>query len=260
MSLYDFLIIYLSLGAPFAVYYFLQNRNERKSPRLWLKTILKFLFWLPFAYKIARKSGRAGNFFKNIFDGESFSDAETDKNIHLIQKQMEKKIFESDSSLSIYEFRETLERYAGLTLAGQFEAKDSQNERVDFEIFRVAGNKQTEIAAACLQRRNRKRLSFHHTQSRLNFLTVIQRLFDSDPENEQIRKSAIDFVTLLNDAEALETIEKMFGGERQTAETPNVKISETEIWKSDKQKPQNTKSISVRLKALTTVTNLRGKD
>ena len=265
MSLFDFLIIYLSLGAPFAVCFYLQNRKAVRPRELWLKTILNFVFWIPFAYQLIRKSDSAAKFFSNIFDNQSFSDAEREKNITLARKNLEMIFAKNGSKRSIFEFRETLERYTGLTLAGQIDERNSQNERPDFEIFSIAGSSQKEIAARCLQRRNRKRLFFHHTQSRRSFLALLAELFDTDSESERLKKAAIDFVTLLEDGEALAAIDKMFGSQTQTPEMPNVVNAETELWKSGKPQPPTIDPISTRLQILTTTaatttTNSRGRD
>jgi hypothetical protein len=260
MNLYDFLIIYLSCGAPLGVYYFLQNRKTPKFERLRLKTVLNFLFWIPFAYRLLQKSKILQNAFNNIFGSSSVLDAAAEKNIYAIRKRLEKIYLESNLKLSIYEVREILDRYAGLTLECQFEHKFSQTARTKSGIFQITEHKNAELAAICLERRNRKRLLLHQTEARRDFLHLLSELFDSGSDLENLESTAIEFVTHLKDAEARAAIEKMFGFETQTENTPNVKHAETEIWTSETQKPLLTRPASARLKTLTAAMNLRAKD
>jgi hypothetical protein len=260
MNLYDFLIIYLACGAPLGVYYFLQNRKSPKTEQLWLKTLLNFIFWLPNAYRLLRQSEPLRNFFNNIFGGKNALDANIEKRIHPVQKRLEKIFLESKLKLSIYEVREILDRYVGLTLECQFEQTNSQTARTENEIFQISAHKNANLAEICLQRRNRKRLSFHQTEARRDFLNLLSQLSEFDSENEQLKMAASEFVTLLKDEQARDAIEKMFGRETQTAEAPSVKNAETAIWKSETQKPLLTKPISTRLKAMTAATSLRAKD
>ena len=261
MNLYDFLIIYLACGAPLGVYYFLQNRKTPKFENLWLKTFINFIFWPPFAYRILRENKISQNFLNRVFGNKSSLDADAEKNIYEAQRRLEQIFFESRPKISLYEFRENVERYAGLTLAGQFENKKNQTERAEFEIFRIAGNKNAKIAAACLERRNRERLSFHQTQARHDFLNVLAKLSDFQSDGfEKLKAAATRFATLLNDAEAQTAIEKMFDGQTQTENVSSVKNAETELWKSETRKPLLTRPISARLKAMSATTGLRSKD
>jgi hypothetical protein len=260
MNLYDFLIIYLSGGAPLGVYYFLLNRKTPHFKHLWLKTFLTFTFWLPFAYRLLRKSSLMQSVSGVFFGRKLVLDANIEKNIYPIQKQLEKVFLESNLKLSIYEVREIFERYAGLTLTCQFEHNNSQTARTENKIFEIAGHQNAELAAACLHRRNRNRLTFHQTEARRDFLNLLAELFDSDSDIEKLHETAIEFVTLLNDTEARNAIEKIFDLKTQTAEELNVKNTETAIWKSETQKPLLPKPSSTRLKALTAATSLRGKD
>ena len=260
MNLYDFLIIYLACGAPLGVYYFLQNRKLPEFKRLRLKTVLIFLFWMPFACRVLRKSEFLQNAFNNLFGKASALDANTEKNIYALRKLLEKIYLESNLKLSIYEVREILDRYAGLTLECQFEHTNSQIARTENGIFNISRHKNARLAEICLERRNRKRLLFHQTEARRDFLSFLKELFDSAAEPETLKNAAIDFAAVLNDTEAQKAIEEIFDLSAQIGNAPNVKNAETEIWKSETQRPRLTTPPSARLKTLTATMNLRGKD
>jgi hypothetical protein len=260
MNLYDFLIIYLACGAPFGVYYFLLNRKTPKFKHLRLKSVLNFLVWIPFAYQLLRKSDILRRVFNKTFAQNPALDADAEKNIYAIRKRLEKIYLESRLKLSIYEAREIFERYAGLTLECQFEHINSQTAQTKNGIFEITGHKNAELAAICLNRRNRKRLLFHQTEARRDFLHLLSELFDYGSDLENLKTAAIEFATLLKDTEARASIEKIFGFETQIEKASNVKSAETEIWKAETQKPLLTRPISTRLKTLTAMMNLRGKD
>jgi len=205
MNLIDFIIIYLACGAPFGVYYFLQSRNAAESPIIWLKIFLTFFFWIPFAFLFVRgflvsNENLHSNYLTSAFE------AKDKGNIYLIQKEIEKKFSESGLEFSLFEFRETLERYVGLTLANQeVFIKVSEREK---EIFRIAENSNVELAANCLHRRNRKLLAFHQTEARQDFLQMIRKLSDSTTDKKNLETLAIEFVRLLKDKQAQNSLEK----------------------------------------------------
>jgi len=252
MNLTDFLIIYLACGAPFGVYYFLQNRTKSVSNNLWLNTFFTFAFWIPIAFRLLREN-KILNKSVFIFDTEVIQE----KKLNLIQKQFEHILQESSLKISIYEFRETIDRYIGLTIANQ-----SHNEKVSLaekEFFRISENKNVELAAICLERRNQKRLFFHHKGARQDFLHFINQLSDFSADKKIIGNLAIEFVKILNDFEANALLEKMFSSTSQTDKYFAVKQLEKAIWNTEIHKPLPTKQISTQL-TMTATANLRGKD
>jgi hypothetical protein len=260
MNLYDFIIIYLACGAPLGVYYFLQHRKTSDFKHLRLKSLLNFLFWMPFAFRLLRRNAIFTSLYNKVFAGNAASDAEIEKNIRSLQKRLERIYLPSRLKISIYEFREILERYIGLTRSGQIENNFSQTARPESEIFRISGHKNSSLGAICLNRRNRKRLSFHQTEARRDFLALLDELFDSGSDSENLYRAAIEFVTALGDAEALDSIKRIFDLEPQSRHAASVKNAETEKWKAERQPPLITRPDSPRLKALAATMNLRGKD
>lgn len=181
-----------------------------------------------------------------------------EKRLNLIQKQLEKYFQESSLKISIYEFRETIDRYIGLTLANQ-----SHSEKISLtekEIFRISENKNIELAAICLSRRNQKRLSFHQKGARQDFLYIINKLLEFSQRKEVINNLVIEFVKTLNDLVARNELEKMFTKTSQTDKYFAVKQLEKDLWNTEIHKPSPTNSITTRFRTMTATTNLRGKD
>ncbi len=254
MNLTDLLIIYLACGAPFGVYYFLQNRTKSVSGKLWLNTSITFAFWIPIAFRFLRENKLLNKSVSFNFDAE----VTQEKKLILIQKQFEQILQESSLKISIYEFRETIDRYIGLTYANQSHSRKAS--LADKEFFCISENKNIELAAICLDRRNQKRLSFHHKGARQDFLHFINQLSETSADKKIIGNLAVEFVKILNDLEAETALEKMFMEISQTDKHFAVKQLEKAIWNTEIHKPLPTKQNSTRLQTMTATANLRGKD
>lgn len=261
MNLRDLFIIYLACGAPFGVYYFLQNRNHLETKILWLKSLLRFVIWIPFAIRMVARKSLFTNLYANRFDKTSDSDAKKEIEIEEIKKYFENAFSEKGISSSIYEFREIFDRYVGLSMEIQ-----SENEELspsETEIFRITNHTNKKLAEICLHRRNRKRLSFHQKLARRDFFEIFKRIFDNSPAAQSLFNNVLKLVALLNDFEAQKLIENISKESLQTQEKQNVINLEKELWNSEKHKPLTENKISTNLQVLTTATaaaNLSNKD
>jgi len=262
MNPIDLFIIYLACGAPFGVYYFFQNREPVKSKLFWCKTFLNFLFWMPFAFILLRQNKS----FKilSLFGSDKFElkNAEQEANIHMTVKQIEKVFLESRLEISVYEFRETIERYVGLTIAGQTNAAEISGTEfsAQTEFFRVTRAKNIELGAICLNRRNRKRLFRHQTEARKDFLNLINQLLEFNSDKKKLERSAIELVRILKDLEARKELEEMFVRALQTGNRFSVSETEKDLWKPEVPKLSPVKKISYQLPAMKATLNLRKKD
>ncbi len=250
MNFTDILIIYLACGAPFGVYYFLQNRRKKDFSLFWIKTFFNFAFWLPFALGFFLENKIRQNFY--------YLNPNNEKKIFLIQKQIESILHESKLKVSIYDYREIFDRYLGLTISKRGEAKKTAD--TEKEIFRITGHKQVELAAICLQRRNQKRLFYHHTLARQDFLQFIAKLFKVSSGKIKLGNLSVEFVKLLDDTEAQTALEKLFAENSQTDKQSVVKHLEKDLWNPNKHAPLSVNPISTHLPSMTTTANLPVKD
>lgn len=252
MKFSDLLIIYLASGSPFAVYFFLQSRKVLTPFKLWIKTFFVFIGWILFALnfiKIYKSSAKSEVLvYKNDIEKKLFS----------AQKEFEAILLENKSNVSIYEFREVLERYVGLTLALQNENAELNESMREFS--RVSGNKNPEISAVCFQRRNRERLFFHHTGARRDFLKIVTLLSEFNSTENKFRVLASEFVKLLNDSAALTELEIIWRASSQIDDINTVKYSEKDLWKTETHKPLPVNHISTHLQSMNLTTNFRSKD
>lgn len=261
MNLRDLLIIYLACGAPFGVYYFLQNRKHLETKILWLKSLIRFVFWIPLAIQMVARRSFFTNLYANRFDKALNSDAKKEFEIEEIKKVFENILSITDLSLSIYEFREIFDRYAGLSL--EIQSENEEFSKSETEIFRITNHTNKKLGEICLHRRNRKRLTFHQNLARRDFFAILDKFVDRTNEPQNIFDNVSKLVALLNDFEALKLIENISQESLQTGEKQNVRNLEKELWNSEKHRPLTENKISTNLQVLTTAAttaNLSGKD
>lgn len=255
MNSFEFFILYLSCGAPFGVYFFFQNRHRAGFMVALMKSFLTVVVWIPYALKLLN-----ANITKNSsvskFAASDESDAVLIRKLDDIQKRMLQILLESRTDVSVFELREVIERYAGLTLAGQTN-EVGENES---EVFKITNHKNAELGAKCLHRRNRLRLELHQRLASRDFLKLLSKF--SDFEAEKLCPTALEFITLLNDVETRRAVENLFATGSQIDDGFTVKQGENVVWKSEEHKPPLAKPISVSLtnRAMTATANLRSKD
>jgi len=256
MNFFDFLIIYLACGAPVSVYFYFQNRRLYFK-QLWLKTILNLIFWIPLFVQLILKSRIRDKFSKINFKSKINPDAKNNR-IQTLKREIENILSACDLEISIYEFREVFERFAGLTTASlNNKTKPYKHER---EFFGIAGFKNQELSAECLHRRNQKRLYFHQTEAEKDFLQMIAVIAGSIDKPADLSRSTIEFVKILNNRGAQIALTKIFDAELQTERKNPVIDLEKDLWMPEPRKPQPANQISMRLRAINETAKLSAKD
>jgi hypothetical protein len=258
MNLRDLFIIYLACGAPFGVYYFLQNRNHLETKILWLKSLFRFVFWIPFAIRLVARKSLFTNLYTNRFDKSLNSDAIKEFEIEEIKKSFENILPIIDFKLSIYEFREIFDRYVGLSL--EIQSGDEGFSEPEMEIFRITNHTNKKLAEVCLHRRNRKRLTFHQKLARRDFFEILGKFVDKTKDPQNLFDQAAKLAALLNDFEAQKMIGNISKESLQSQERQHVRNLENELWNSENHKPLTENKISTNLQVLTATANLSNKD
>ncbi len=256
MKLVDLIIIYLACGAPFGVYFFFQNRENLISTQLWLKSFLNGLLWIPFALKLFHR------FVTNKLHNTQFVVTnQTDSVIRLkidgFEKIFSNYLFKNDCDLSLFEFRETFERYIGLTLSLP---KDSETIVTDSEFFRITNHKNSKLGEICLQRRNRLRLESHQTQARKDLLKFFAIINLNILEAKKFRFQVFEFFGIFEDLEAQAKLDEIFQSTTQTENGDNVKQMENEVWKSKEHKPLPTQQTVLNLQTIQRTTLMSKPD
>ncbi|MCU1288091.1 MAG: hypothetical protein JWN60_320 [Acidobacteria bacterium] len=257
MNIFDLLIIYFACGAPVSVYFYFQNRRLYFK-QLWLKTVLSFIFWIPFFVQIIIKSAILHDFSKFIFKKKNKLRKTNAERATIIQKRIENILSESDSNISVYEAREVLERFAGLTNA----AADQKPEPFNHEkqLYKVGGGVNQELSARCLHRRNQNHLNFHQTLAERDFLQLIARASDSVFDQAELQRFSLEFAKIVNNSKAQKALAEMFDAKRQRVRKNIVKDLEKDLWMPETRKSPTVNQISTRFQAINRKAKLSVKD
>ncbi|MDQ3132600.1 MAG: hypothetical protein M3Q99_17775 [Acidobacteriota bacterium] len=152
---------------------------------------------------------------------------------------------DSDLKISIYEFREVFERFAGLTIA--YSNTNSKPHKHETEFFRVAAFQNQELSSKCLHRRNQKRLYFHQTEAEKDFFRMIAAISNSLKNSAELEFLTIEFVKLLNNSAAQKALTEIFDSKLQTTRKISVIDLEKDLWMLETLNTPTVKQISMRL-------------
>ena len=177
VNIVDLLIVYLTLGAPFAVYKFLQDSELDVSRRL-LSAFLTLAFWIPAALRVGYRH-LSNAYSEHDFVSRDVLDASNGQFVDLTDK-IRGKLRKADGLSVMSESREVLERYVGLASVSETWAPDEVDTKS--ELMRAAGREDDPIAVACLMRRNQRGVDRHHKKARRDFLALFENLAVVDPE------------------------------------------------------------------------------
>lgn len=253
MNLTELTIIYLACGAPVGVYHFLSNRHRKDTS--WLKSFFAALLWIPLcAQLLLVRITKALMQHRNITNFAITEEmAAIDDSKKVFEDFISRKLF----AVSLFELREVIDRYAGLT--------NARNSKVEYpakhekELFRIGNDEYTDVSAVCLNRRNRKRLLFHQSEARKDFLKLLGELLTYG-EAKKLGKHAIEFAKLLKDDEASASIKNLLKHFPQIAPARTVKELEKALWTQAIPKQPTDEMIPTQLKALTTTAISPTKD
>lgn len=185
MKLTDLLIIYFACGAPFGVYQVTtaQNAVDIKTA---LQIALRIIGWPVFAILIL---------IEWFSDGSNVADVNVHCRIDEIRLEIEGLVFENDAVSSIFDFREILNRYVGLSQAATAGiSSNAANELLD-----LSGSEHKDLAAACLARKNQRRLSFQHSLVRNEFVDMISEFAEGGEKRVRIVALAVELADRVND-------------------------------------------------------------
>lgn len=242
MNISDFIVIYLACGAPFAVYFFLQNRKKFAADILWLKSLLTVFVWIPYAFRLLHDFTTTKSRLRQLK-----TTASLDEKLRRMEKSFLEFRAESPGAISAFELREVLERYRGLTLAER--SGESSPGAAEREFFRVSLRSNHELGAKCLRRRAARRLAAHQAAARRDFLRTIADLFVSVRDPEDFINLTLRFVETLDDSEARQSLPEIFDKTKQTERDLTVRDLEKKVWK-----PREIKQSSINRKPVHTQT------
>jgi hypothetical protein len=256
MNLTDLIIVYLACGAPFAVYFFLQNRENLNPVRLWLKTILVSLFWFLYGYVFLHRFVTK-KLHNSQFAEKNQADSLKKLKIDEFEKTFAQYLLQNNGGISLFDFRETFERYVGLTL---LLFQTDENVPTDSEFFRIAEHQNAKLGQICLQRRNRLRLLAHQTQAREDLLKIFSEMRRNAFDTKKLEFSMVEFFKIIEDDEANKFLVQIFRQPTQTEKTFPVRDLEIELWNSKEPKTLTARQTTLSLPIIQTTTVLPKPD
>ena len=225
MTLLDALIIYFACGAPLGAYYFIKNRHDKSA--LWLKTILVTILWIPFSAKLLHRKFWT-KVEKRKKDNDHSINSQDIQLLAILKSDLEQFVPKEQSNISLFDFREMIERYAGLTIAIQSNNGLSVNHQ--HEIFRISQSNNIELSSLCFNRRNRQKLLVHQTQARMDFIETMKNLSVVYKGNENLDEYAIRFVSYLKDKETKNLFDNKSFSHPPKGKCTAVGFSGEDLW------------------------------
>lgn len=257
MTIRDLIIIYLACGAPFAVYYFLQNRRTESTGMLWLKTTGRFVFWIPFAIGMVARRSLFTNLYNSGFDRGSNTDAVREAKIEETRRFVDGFASDPELRMSVFELREVFDRYVGLTM--ELADADSEPSNSESEIFRITNHTSKKAGEACLHRRNLMRLSFHQKLAARDFIKLSGQLAGRGADGGDSVFRLKSLADLLGDDKTGEAITLLAAGNKTVNGASNSTTGDETLWKSAKQNLRKD-TTAANLKSLSATMNLSAKD
>ncbi len=194
MNYLELTIIYLTCGTPFGVYFFTKQNQESNSGKIWLKSILVSLLWIPYSVKLFH--GFVTMKLQNLKKAEEIRESE---NFKLKSDEFERRYsqaFINSNQVSLFDFKETFHRFVGLTQLNMPLVDSYTTPISKFSQLGIHDN--PNLFSICLNRRNRKRLEQHQIIAREDFVKLLEKLDICGNENIQI--ISLEFAEFINDS------------------------------------------------------------
>lgn len=153
MTFSEILIIYFSLGAPVAVYYF-QRQRQFANKIAALESFRAFVLWPAALFRIIAAET------KMAAKDESDEAAACDRTAALLRKIFEiamRDFSRCGRERDLTQFRETIERYCALSNTVEEKAFGDAS-----EFYAAAGHPNPELAAVCRRRRSFRKIDTHY--------------------------------------------------------------------------------------------------
>ena len=215
MTFTDIFIVYLTFGAPLAVYKYLQNRSMSRRRRT-LYSLSTFIFWIPAAVQIVYL------YFSNAYSVDGFVSKQVldarENRIAEIGESLRMELMGFPGAAGMHDVRETIDRYIGLTGAAR---NIGRSILVGAELFGAAGRRQHDLAQRCLMRRNLRRLEQHHTQARRDLVNLLEEVSERFDASDAVG-TAIELGRQLEDGDIVKDLR-------------DLKVQRGEVWDSRQQ-------------------------
>ena len=135
------------------------------------------------------------------------ADSKKRSKIDEFEKFFSNYLLKNEIKISLFDFRETFERYVGLTFSL---SESDEGIPVENEFFRIVQHKNVKLGQICLQRRNRLRLLTHQNIAREDLLKIFAGMHSGVVDSKKLEFSAVEFFKLIEDLEAGNLLDEIF--------------------------------------------------
>lgn len=244
MNILELTILYLACGAPFAVYSVFNQQLRVNILKKAVWAILTILFWIPFALLLSR--GFVTKKLKELNKRASKpGDPKLQTRIASLESLIAEILYRGKGQFSVFEVRELLGRYVGLTLETRNQ-EAAQTDEIN-ELFGVADHPDSPLASACLNRRNRLRLKQHQMQARSELLHLFSVVNALAANKNEFLSAIAEFAELIGDQSMKNLISNGLSSFEQTSSEFVVNEKESEQWSALTTKPQYSPSMNLNL-------------
>lgn len=180
--LLNLLVIHFAFGSPFGVYR-LTRGGKVLSARSAATVFAYFAFWPIVAV------GFVGDW---LVENLRPANNGLEQQISEIQNEIEDLAFYGNSTEAVFQFREVLARFSGLTMALTQDGSASTT-----DLRKIMTHKNVMLTSVCLSRRHRRRLAFHQARAKNEFNDFISS-FARRSNDQRIAELGKQLTDLLN--------------------------------------------------------------
>lgn len=254
MDLLDISVIYLALGAPFGVRFYLVS--ETGGPVVLLRSVIVAAVWILYIPGFLHNLVTAG-LRVPVRSGRTIPG----KEIHTRVKPVSRKIEAISAGVSdapgIFTVREVIERHAGIAALAESASRDVLS---GVELFRIAGHPDPELGALCTQRHNGSTLNRHRTEAARDLVRLFEILAGRCQDPKELAFLFSQLFDLAGNSAAASDIRKKGRAAEVKQERRQKEKREREIWNSAKPKAQSMMEYPMAFEKISVTSKLPSKD
>ncbi len=217
----EVMIVYISIGAAFGTHRYFNSEGSNAS---------RVVFSL--AALIAWPKYPAAKFLKSLislrsvyFAGRAQTDSTFDSLVGTKQLEFDDLLRDCFSGSVLYEYRDILARYSGISLT-----ISNFDQIFKYEILFVGSRQVSDVQHTCLRRRNHLKLIRHRNAVRREFIDLLFKLVNLTKDPDLVGAKAIGFVEAIDDREALDEVMSLINVGRQESRSIPVQNIENQSW------------------------------
>lgn len=190
MTISDFGIIYLSLCAPFLVYFYHQIRR-RTEISAYFRALARAAAWPIFGSRVIYAEIRSAYLSAKFEDHDDATG--TSSAAEIFAAEIEAALMAAGLRREARRARFLIEQDAALSNGN---GHGKTNGGFEGELFKLVGHGNEKLAAICLRRRNLAKLALHQKKARLELLEFIRPFWESNIIGGDLRQRILELMKI----------------------------------------------------------------